>query len=173
MRTILSTAIITLISLSCINSTKTELIVQTRNSSLYDTLKHENIVFSTPMILAIDTFRQYIQSLDNILPIEKKVLCCYFYSKEGKEYVAMQADLFYPKENIKGYTYIGEYAFVYYGEENIGNKYIDKSKLLSYHDSLPGFYSYDDQSATIYDPYGIVFQIRDSINFIVIRKGML
>ena len=93
--------------------------------------------------------------------------------KEGKEYVAMQADLFYPKENIKGYTYIGEYAFVYYGEENIGNKYIDKSKLLSYHDSLPGFYSYDDQSATIYDPYGIVFQIRDSINFIVIRKGML
>ena len=30
--------------------------------------------------------------------------------KEGKEYVAMQADLFYPKENIKGYTYIGEYA---------------------------------------------------------------
>src|SRR5699024_5099805 len=136
-----STAIITLISLSCTNSTKTEPIVQTRNSSLYDTLKHENIVFSTPMILAIDTFRQYIQSLDNILPIEKKVLCCYFYSKEGKEYVAMQADLFYPKENIKGYTYIGEYAFVYYGEENIGNKYIDKSKLLSYHDSLPGFYS--------------------------------
>ena len=100
MRTILSTAIITLISLSCTNSTKTEPIVQTRNSSLYDTLIHENIVFSTPMILAIDTFRQYIQSLDNILPIEKKVLCCYFYSKEGKEYVAMQADLFYPKENI-------------------------------------------------------------------------
>lgn len=106
MRTILSTAIIILISLSCTNSTKTEPIVQTRNSSLYDTLKHENIVFSTPMILAIDTFRQYIQSLDNILPIEKKVLCCYFYSKEGKEYVAMQADLFYPKENIKGYTYM-------------------------------------------------------------------
>ena len=89
MRTILSTAIITLISLSCTNSTKTEPIVQTRNSSLYDTLKHENIVFSTPMILAIDTFRQYIQSLDNILPIEKKVLCCYFYSKKGKEYVAI------------------------------------------------------------------------------------
>ena len=84
MRTILSTAIITLISLSCTNSTKTEPIVQTRNSSLYDTLKHENIVFSTPMILAIDTFRQYIQSLDNILPIERKSSVVIFIQKKEK-----------------------------------------------------------------------------------------
>lgn len=163
-----------MISLSCTNSRNAKPVAQNHELSLYiDTLKHENVIFSEPMMSAIDTFRKYIQSLDNTLPVDKKVLCCYFYSKKGKEYVAMQADSYYSKESIKGYTYIGEYVFVYYGEGNIGNRYIDKSKLLSFRDTLPRINSYDDKPAAIYDPYGVIFQIRDSTDFIVIRKGML
>ena len=62
---------------------------------------------------------------------------------------------------------------VYYGEENIGNKYVNKNMLLDYRDTLPGFLDYDKFPIGHYDSYGIEFQIVSSDSLLIVRKGML
>ena len=53
------------------------------------------------------------------------------------------------------------------------NQYINASKLISYHDTLPGFRAYDEVPIGIYEPFGTLFQIINPDSLILIQKGML
>lgn len=121
----------------------------------------------------VDEFIQYVESLDLGTPLTKKVFTLYFYNKDGKTYVTMFVVPYYMKEKIKGYMYVNDYTFVYYGEESIGDKYVKKNMLLEYQDTLPGFLDYDKFPIGHYEPYGIEFQIVNSDSLLVVRKGML
>ncbi len=121
----------------------------------------------------VEEFIRYVAELELGTPLKEKVFALYFYNKDGDTYVMMFAAPYYMKEMIKGYTYIDGCTFVYYGEESVGDKYIDKNKLLPYHDTLPGFSDYDELPVGHYDSYGIEFQIVNSDSLLIVRKGML
>ena len=121
----------------------------------------------------VDKFIQYVEGMDLGIPLTKEAFTLYFYNKDGKTYVTMFVVPYYLKEKIKGYTYVNDYIFVYYGEENIGNKYVNKNMLLDYRDTLPGFLDYDKFPIGHYDSYGIEFQIVSSDSLLIVRKGML
>ncbi len=122
---------------------------------------------------SVDKFIQYVEGMDLGIPLTKEAFTLYFYNKDGKTYVTMFVVPYYLKEKIKGYTYVNDYIFVYYGEENIGNKYVNKNMLLDYRDTLPGFLDYDKFPIGHYDSYGIEFQIVSSDSLLIVRKGML
>lgn len=130
-------------------------------------------IFSEPMKQAINEFVDYIKNLKYSSSIEKKVLAFYFYSEKGKDYFTMSAESYYHKEYVEGYTYIGKYIFVFYGDEDVGSKYIDTRKLIPYQDTLPGFRSFDDVPEGYYEPFGTIFRIINPDSLILIRKGML
>ena len=121
----------------------------------------------------VDEFIQYVERLDLGTPLTKKVFTLYFYNKDGKTYVTMFVLPYYMKEKIKGYMYVNDYTFVYYGEESVGDKYVKKNMLLEYQDTLPGFLDYDKFPIGHYEPYGIEFQIVNPDSLLVVRKGML
>lgn len=140
-----------------------------------DTIKNNGYdsIFNEPMKQAINEFVEYIKKSKYASPIEKKVLGFYFYSEKGKDYFLMSSESYYHKVRVEGYTYIGNYIFVFYGDDDIGSKYIDTRKLIPYHDTLPGFRSFDDVPEKHYEPYGAIFRIINPDSLILIRKGML
>lgn len=143
--------------------------------SYADTIKNNGYdsIFNEPMKQAINEFVEYIKNLKFSSPIEKKILGFYFYSEKGKDYFLMSFEPYYHKAHVEGYTYIGNYIFVFYGDEDVGSKYIDTRKLISYHDTLPGFRSFDDVPEKHYEPFGTIFQIINPDSLILIKKGML
>lgn len=142
---------------------------QTETIDLYD----DDSIFNEPMRKAINEFIDYIKSLNFKTAPEERVYTFCFYSEKGKDYLMLSSEQYYIKELVKGYTYIGNFIFVYYGEEDTSKKYILTNKLTSYQDTLPGFHSYDDAPPGYYDPFGILFQILNPDSLILIRKGML
>lgn len=134
-------------------------------------------ISTSPFVEGIDRrvgeFIQYIKELELGIPLTKEVFTLYFYNKDGNTYVTMFVLPYYMKEKIEAYTYVNDYTFAYYGEENIGDKYINKNMLLPYQDTLPGFLDYDKFPLGHYEPYGIEFQIINSDSLLMVRKGML
>lgn len=162
--------------IGCTNNRKAQQTDLDDNLLLYaDTVKINccDSIFNEPMKQAISEFVDYIKNLKYSSPIEKKVLAFYFYSEKGKDYFSMSAEPYYHKEHVEGYTYIGKYIFVFYGNKDVGSKYIDTKKLIPYHDTLPGFRSFDDAPEGSYDPVGTIFRIINPDSLILIRKGML
>jgi hypothetical protein len=168
--------LIILICPGCTNNRKIQQTGLENNLISYSDTMEQNdyhTIFNESMKRAINEFIIYIKDKKYTSSIEEKVLSFYFYSEAGKDYFLMIAEPYYERKLIKGYTYIGNYVFVYYGEEGIGNQYINASKLISYHDTLPGFRAYDEVPIGIYEPFGTLFQIINPDSLILIQKGML
>lgn len=164
-----------LINLGCTNNQrKQEAILKQNKSLLSDTINQfsSDSIFNRPIKVAINEYIKYIDSLNLKSPIEDLISVLYFYSKSNEEYLLMTAEPYYTKEYIKGYTYIGKCIFVYYGMEDIAQKYINTSKFIPYRDTIPRFRAYEDVSGSYCDAFGTIYQIMCPDSLVLVKKGM-
>ena len=141
----------------------------------HDNRPHESnrgsVAFAPVLKDKIEEFIFYNDSIRSY-PSKNEFFYVSFWEREDKMLVFVGTDFFYQKDKIKGYAYMNGRLVVYNGNPTKREQHlVDTTKLIQFVDSIPNYWSDDDNIGMDYEVLRREFVIygKDSLSWVIDR----